>query len=97
MIDVGEGWVIDVDKYQYIAGKKKLYKDGKFGILRPHYVRTLSAAIADICERSARERLEGKEMSLKQAVLAVDNVYREFGAKVDELNALLKRQSENRG
>lgn len=36
-------------------------------------------------------------MSLKQAVLAVDNIYREFGAKVDELNALLKRQSENRG
>ena len=56
MIDVGEGWVIDVDKYQYIAGKKKLYKDGKFGILDPHYVRTLSAAIADICERNARER-----------------------------------------
>lgn len=93
MIDVGEGWVIDVDKYQYIAGKKKLYKDGKFGILDPHYVRTLSAAIADICERSARERLEGKEMSLKQAVLAVDNIYREFGAKVDELNRLLKERN----
>lgn len=31
-------------------------------------------------------------MSLKQAVLAVDNIYREFGAKVDELNRLLKER-----
>ena len=92
MIDVGEGWVIDVAKHQYIAGKKKLYTDGKFGILDPHYVRTLSAAIADVCDRSARERFKGKEMSLKQAVLAVDNIYREFGAKVDELNRLLKER-----
>ena len=31
-------------------------------------------------------------MNLKQAVLAVDNIYREFGAKVDELNRLLKER-----
>lgn len=92
MIDVGEGWVIDVDKYQYIAGKKKLYKDGKFGILDPHYVRTLSAAIADICERSAKERLQDKDMSLKEAVEVLRSTYEEFGAKVDELNILLKEQ-----
>lgn len=89
MIDVGEGWVIDVDKYQYIAGKRKPSKDGTDRVQDPHYVRTLSAAIADICERAAKERLEGKEMNLVQAVLSVDSTYREFGSKIDKLQRAL--------
>ena len=31
MIDVGEGWVIDVDKYQYIAEKRNYTKMGNSG------------------------------------------------------------------
>lgn len=56
------------------------------------YFRTLSQAVADIAERVSKERLQDKDMSLKEAVEVLRSTYEEFGAKVDELNILLKEQ-----
>ena len=56
------------------------------------YFRTLSQAVADIAERVSKERLQDKDMSLKEAVEVLRITYEEFGAKVDELNMLLKKQ-----
>ena len=49
------------------------------------YFRTLSQAVADIAERVSKERLQDKDMLLKEAVELLRSTSEAFGAKVDEL------------
>ena len=92
MIEVYKDWVIDVDSRQYITGKRYRDKKGNVSMSNQRYFRTLSQAVADIAERVSKERLQDKDMSLKEAVEVLRITYEEFGAKVDELNMLLKKQ-----
>lgn len=85
MIEVYKDWVIDVDSRQYITGKRYRDKKGNVSMSNQRYFRTLSHAVADIAERVSKERLQDKDMSLKEAVEVLRSTYEEFGAKVDEL------------
>ena len=92
MIEVYKDWVIDVDSRQYITGKRYRDKKGNVSMSNQRYFRTLSQAVADIAERVSKEKLQDKDMSLKEAVGVLRSTYEEVGAKVDELNILLKEQ-----
>ena len=95
MIEVYKDWVIDVDSRQYITGKRYRDKKGNVSMSNQRYFRTLSQAVADIAERVSKEKLQDKDMSLQEAVGVLRSTYEEFGAKVDELNILLKEQDGN--
>lgn len=96
MIEVYKDWVIAIDSRQYIAGKRYRDKKGNASMTNQRYFRTLSQAIANIAERGSKERLQDKDMSLEEAVEVLRVTYKEFGAKVDELNMLLKEQESTR-
>ena len=85
MIEVYKDWVIAVDSRQYITGKRYRDKKGDVSLGDQRYFRTLSQAVADIAERVSKERLQNKNMSLKEAVEVLRSTYEEFGAEVDEL------------
>ena len=85
MIEVYKDWVIAVDSRQYITGKRYRDTKGDVSLSNQRYFRTLSQAVADIPERVSKERLQNKNMSLKEAVEVLRSTYEEFGAEVDEL------------
>lgn len=85
MIEVYQGWAIAIDSRQYIPGKRYRDKKGNISLSNQRYFRTLSQTVADIAERVSKERLQDKDMRLKEAVEVLRSTYEEFGAKVNEL------------
>lgn len=68
MIYIDENFGIMVDDYNYITGEVYKKSDGKILLRKTRYLPTLSSAIMDVANRTAKIRLQEKDMSLYDAV-----------------------------
>lgn len=91
MIKVIDKYAIEVGNHCYTTGKifhdKKTDKDI---LMNTGYHSFITGAISDIAERTARDRLYDKNLTLRQALEEIKSVYYEFSNKIDDLTNQLK-------
>ena len=96
MIYIDENFGITVDDYNYITGEVYKKSDGKILLRKTRYFSALSGAIMDVANRTAKIRLQEKDMSLYDAVSCLNNVYREFEDKLSMLDEVCTLHRNNK-
>lgn len=81
MIYVTEKYRIRVDKFQYISGLLSKDKEGKEHLVDCRYFDKVTNAIKDIAERTVKDNLSKRDMSLQEAIETIDSIYSGFAKK----------------
>lgn len=88
MIRINDDWVVDVDEFNYTL-KKDLHKktprknpDGTSTMVDSYktrgYYSNLQSALNRLCDEMVVDKLSGADMSLKEAIVAIEECTREW-------------------